>query len=575
MLAVRLSEISIQGFQSYRDQQVIRVEPHVTLLAGRNNVGKSALLRALQFSRARQDGTHEDFALKYKWRVPADELLKGLGRSDADWKPVADWVTSQPEHELHARFVYGSGALTCVQIDLPMLHATAQGSPGTKIGWSHGGLRGGAFAVDEFVTLVSTAAGQVVSATPRRLEHGLRNLVPTSQLMPDGRNLAEVLMHLQLNEPTTTYRALSTFVETAFPDVELVSVGTSDGQGSVPMGEPQVHFRGRSQPVPLRLCGTGIEQLLSLAVAVLGARGPHLFLIDEPQAYLHPHAERSLQVLLNEHPEHQYIIATHSHVLLRSRPLSQARLITLVDGATCVTEVEDDSQVLDELGVTAADLWLADRILWVEGPTEVAVLGLLAEKYLTATDRLTMTIKNMPEAASRFAGSGKKIRNAYKFCEEIVSAIAPLDVGMIFLFDRDEKTDEQREAIINASGDRARFLDVREIENYFLDPDLIRVLIAERCDEDHGLPTPTLTTIEGRLDQLLGSFENAKLFPGGEPDDLEPWRVVRGSQVLDALLWEFTNSLLDKVQDGLRLAEIALATKPTALGPLREVLRDL
>ena len=52
--------------------------------------------------------------------------------------------------------------------------------------------------------------------------------------------------------------------------------------------------------------------MLALAVGVLTATEPQLFLIDEPQAYLHPAAERSMLSLLESHPQHQYIIATHS-----------------------------------------------------------------------------------------------------------------------------------------------------------------------------------------------------------------------------------------------------------------------
>jgi len=58
-----LQQVVIQGFQSYAEEQTIEIDEHVTLLAGRNNVGKSALLRALQIPVERQEGVAKDLML--------------------------------------------------------------------------------------------------------------------------------------------------------------------------------------------------------------------------------------------------------------------------------------------------------------------------------------------------------------------------------------------------------------------------------------------------------------------------------------------------------------------------------
>ena len=39
---------------------------------------------------------------------------------------------------------------------------------------------------------------------------------------------------------------------------------------------------------------------------------PQVILIDEPQSFLHPGAVRKLIEILRQHPQHQFIITTHS-----------------------------------------------------------------------------------------------------------------------------------------------------------------------------------------------------------------------------------------------------------------------
>ena len=324
--------------------------------------------------------------------------------------------------------------------------------------------------------------------------------------------------------------------------------------------------------MPLRLSGTGVEQLLALAAALLIAPERQLVLIDEPQAYLHPHAERSLLSLLERHPEHQYIVATHSTLFLTAKPLTQTRLLTLDSQGTRVAQISGAEEVLAELGLTAADLWLADRLLWVEGPSEEGVLQTIADAELNDQDRLGLTIRAMPEAASRFASSSpKRAEAAHRFCTESIAAITPLNLDVRFLFDRDEKSEKLRDGISAASGGRAHFLPVRELENLFLSGDALELAIRDRCRlVEQSEPAPG--AVARRLREVLDEHDDGALFPRGLSVGQDPVAVVKGSEVLKRLYWEFTTSDYDKVRDGIHLAEIVRQTCGAALDPLRAVL---
>jgi hypothetical protein len=117
-------------------------------------------------------------------------------------------------------------------------------------------------------------------------------------------------------------------------------------------------------------------------------------------------------------------------------------------------------------------------------------------------ERLGITVRRMPEGASRFASTDtKKTKAAYRFLTELAKAVSPLPIEMTFLFDLDEKDPTERERINTASGGRARFLPVRELENLFLDPVLLSSALAARTP---GSNVPAPAQVKERLEALLG-----------------------------------------------------------------------
>jgi AAA domain, putative AbiEii toxin, Type IV TA system len=312
--------------------------------------------------------------------------------------------------------------------------------------------------------------------------------------------------------------------------------------------------------------------MLAVATGVYTAATPRLFLIDEPQAYLHPHAERSLLRLLDENPQHQYVIATHSAVFLNARPLSQARLITISEGASEIADIPSPEALLGEIGVTAADLWLSDAILWVEGGSDVAVLDLLRQKILGPPGR-GIAIRAMPDA-SRFSSKNRtRAEQTFRFCEAVIDAVAPLPVRTLFLFDKNEKSDALCEEIKVASREKARFLPVRELENLFLEPDVIAQALVERC-EALSLQGPSVEEVRAKFDDLLAGLADPRLYPRKPSDAESAVDVVVGSELLDRLYWEFSKSSYDKVADGCRLASLLVA-EGVAPPAIRDVFEEL
>jgi hypothetical protein len=259
---------------------------------------------------------------------------------------------------------------------------------------------------------------------------------------------------------------------------------------------------------------------------------------------------------------------------LNSRAISHARLLTISDGATRVNDVASQGEILTELEITAADLWLSEAILWVEGPSEVGVFELLAAE-LAGGPQSGVSIRKMPGAASRFTSDNeRRAQETYGFIQEVIAAVTPLGVPTRFLFDSDDKSDELKERITVASGGRAEFLPVRELENLFLETDLLQAALTERS-ELVGCPAPTTADVEREFMDLLARHDDRRLYPRELRDGEAGRERVRGSEVIDRLYWHFTMSRYDKSEDGRALTALALARAPGLLDPLRDGLRRL
>jgi predicted ATPase len=102
---MRLTHVRVNGFQSYWAPTTVALEPDLTLLAGRNNVGKSALLRALSLPVVMQPGTRDDFELELRWRGSAAEWSDALG-TQGDGSHIAEALATKPEHTISVTYAW-------------------------------------------------------------------------------------------------------------------------------------------------------------------------------------------------------------------------------------------------------------------------------------------------------------------------------------------------------------------------------------------------------------------------------------------------------------------------------------
>jgi len=131
-------------------------------------------------------------------------------------------------------------------------------------------------------------------------------------------------------------------------------------------------------------CGLGLQDLL--IILYFANVGFTLVLIDEAETHLHPDMQRRLLAILKNETDSQFIISTHSNVFLDSSLVDRVYHVSF-DTKVNVKDATTRSSILHDLGFSIADNLISDIVILCEGPTDKPVIeeflvkmGLL-EKY--------------------------------------------------------------------------------------------------------------------------------------------------------------------------------------------------
>lgn len=244
------------------------------------------------------------------------------------------------------------------------------------------------------------------------------------KLDSDARHVAGRLDHL-LGERTREFREqLDAFMNAVLPGIGQVCTQRS-GQGVV-----AAIVDGKSR-LPLAELGGGVEQVLTIALILIGEPTSTVLFIEEPENHLHEAAQRRLIGQIEQHVgKRQVFIATHSPVFMNSFTTATVFRIGRTDSQSvvevCISPTTYHA-TLDELGVLPSSLLQTNCVVWVEGPTERVLIaywiGMLApelkehehfEFVMTAGSLLTH-IGNAGE--SEMTQMAAICRNSYAVCD--------------------------------------------------------------------------------------------------------------------------------------------------------------
>lgn len=125
--------------------------------------------------------------------------------------------------------------------------------------------------------------------------------------------------------------------------------------------------------------GTGYQSVLILSilqtyVEIARSVGKYIFIIEEPEIYLHPNLQRKMiETLMNISERNQVIFTSHSPITISNLPKKNVKLVIREKEKSIVKEI-NPKEVINELGIKADDFLGRKGIIFVEGKDDFEVV---------------------------------------------------------------------------------------------------------------------------------------------------------------------------------------------------------
>ncbi len=278
---MHILSFEIHNFRCFRDTGRQSVGP-MNLLVGRNNTGKSAILRALHGFQTGNSLTLDDIRRKEESLIVSIDL--------ADMTSAVGFGVVQPKPRGLLRYELSRQGPASVNRTLKRPSENAQ-----SVGELHGS-EPHVFFYPLFGRRPSSY-GETINADHSNRTH------------PEWENLAARL-DKQLNRINPMGPELLEAMKATI-GVEIGAISSESGK------LPGTHFTSDETALITRM-GAGVVNAVTILSCVVGAHN-RVFLIEEPENDLHPTALRSLLGYIEKASvDNQFFISTHSHLVVRS-----------------------------------------------------------------------------------------------------------------------------------------------------------------------------------------------------------------------------------------------------------------
>lgn len=387
------------------------------------------------------------------------------------------------------------------------------------------------------------------------------------QLAPNAENLPEVLNILQSN--AAAFEEFNSLVTEILPQIKWISVRATSGGNEIIIWSIEKNTRRDDLGVPLDETGSGVGQVLAILYVVFTSSDPSTIIIDEPQSFLHPGSAVKLIHILKRYPQHQFILATHSPSIIAAAGPSNIISLTY-DGETHL-EVFDLNKsasfqsFLATIGLGMQDVFGADNILWVEGPTEHQIFPEIIDRRCQVPLMGTTVV---PVSATGDL-EGKDAQRIFAMYRTLSRGNPLLPPAVGFILDKETRSQQQIGELVSQSNNLAMFLPRRMFENYLLRPAAIASVMNSIADFREQPVTETEV-----LESMNNKLKLPELFkPAPVSDD---WvKQIHASRLLSRVFAEMSEHRVEyrKPEHSVALARWILENHPDDLDEASQVLK--
>jgi energy-coupling factor transporter ATP-binding protein EcfA2 len=605
---VKFLGVELAGFACF-ERQFVRLQPGINLLVGRNNSGKTSVLRVLTLLRsalkefpastdvdvlpyAQKLNPHRHFDLTLVFEFEKTDQPPFDRSSAFDW---GDFINQQKPVAAVSLRLWGSGVLGFRGAEMwlpsgsyPLIEVTSgglssisyfppqvpNGPPAGPAPHLRSGLTAAAqsqqpdglpayLGIGSPLTQALNQLRNVRFVTPHRVVADRLPLSTASALATNAADLAPYLQTLH-NNRRRKFQEIEEFVTSSFPEFDRVDPASEGNHATLKLVR-----KGTDEGLPLAYCGTGVEQILALAAVITDSRPNEIILMDEPHSFLHPAAERALLTFLEKFPDRYFVIATHSSVFING--VTPDRITHLQSPGTPYqpsAPTAATSAILHDLGYRNSDALFFDQLVIVEGPTDADVLPILL--------RLDGLVPNGVLQNTGFPSidgindSAREIQTKILRFEKLLGALGRAKMPRLYLLDGDRKPEDVTllrgtRSPVTGEPIKVKFLHRTEIENYLLIAGAIASALSEEAQLANMESDADTADVQRKLDELLASDDD-KLFPNGK--GTSPIEKVKGSRLLERLYIDFGNLRYDKSRSGKVIARNIKANNAIGLDEL-------
>jgi len=597
---MRLQSARVVGFQSFSDTGLVEFSDGINLIIGQNNSGKSALLRALL--PALPDDRYRSPERWETFRLPlprCDLVIQASGPELRDWTlrfGEQQHIPMPPEERDVRAFVDAFFSRSSVRVAVSRtansefnpvsypshnLFKSDRGPRGAQITPRNGELElsdvnSGA---DSLARLAWRAWNQEMfyfaaeRMTIGECGHGYAN-----RLLPNASNLP-IVLHALDNERRDIFQLLIRHIREIFPTVGNLTVRTRPENNYLEVRVwPTEAMQRVELSFPLNASGTGVSQVIALLTAIMTLENA-VVIVDEINSFLHPAAVKALLRILQTHyAHHQYIISTHAPEVIGFSNPSTIHLIRRKGYASSVQRLDLKKlstfrEVAEHLGVSMADVFAADQVIWVEGQTEELCFPYLYQKFGNSLPR--GTVFTSVAATGDFQTNKRTTALVFEVYQRLSAATASLVVSVAFSFDSEKLTSEEKAKLRKESRNLVHFLPRRNIECYLLEPAAIADFIVSKDPQSAG--GVDAAKVEAALKVAANERPIHIREWKGDINDVDWLSAVDGASLIELVCASLSDqrAAFSKKNDTLFLMQSILGRNPPFLEPLHAYVASL
>ena len=524
-----LHYLEIRNFKRFGDTQRIELD-HPAVLIGPNNSGKTAAIQALalwsQAVRAWQE--------KKGQAPPKERTSTSLNRLNIVSVPVR-----RTRYLWHNAAVRTGNRDIRLQIEVGVLHYGGVSSVAMTFRNQGEDL---VYCTPDTETLEHPEAIATAAALKVELLYPMSGLETEEPILQRGRidvllgqgQTAQVLRNLCLlvwQEDRRHWARITAWMERLF-HIELGEPART-ARGSIDLFYRQESVK---EPLDIALAGRGLQQML-LVFAYLYSHPGSVLLIDEPDAHLEILRQKQVYVLLRELADEnasQVILATHSEVIL-NEALEHNLTLLLAGRADDLAAKADVRNTLKHYG---AEHYVRARqrgyVLYVEGSTDVEILGALAEKIGHAAAGVWDERANSYHVQDNFPDGGleadlARVEGGFGLDPRqhffALRSMVPGLRGLALL-----DSDGRERTGFDDGGLRISYWRRYECENYVVTPDTLRSFARDRYRD----APPLFAGLGDDIDEVLDALILERVFERRE-DDFIVWKAA--DPAARRLLW--------------------------------------